>query len=104
MGIQADRVRECRIAAGLSQAELGKRIGVSQQTIQKIENGTTQNPRYVVEIALVLKKSPQYLKGLSNDPEPGPTKDDLKAAIEDLPQEEVAAVLREVQRRLSGSK
>ncbi len=34
-----DRMKERRSALGLSQAELAKRIGVSRQTINMIENG-----------------------------------------------------------------
>ncbi|MBE6654169.1 MAG: helix-turn-helix transcriptional regulator [Ruminococcaceae bacterium] len=34
-----DRMKERRSTLGLSQAELAKRIGVSRQTINMIENG-----------------------------------------------------------------
>lgn len=34
-----DRMKERRTAIGLSQAELAKRVGVSRQTINMIENG-----------------------------------------------------------------
>lgn len=34
-----NRVRELRSARGWSQAELGKRLGVSRQTVNAIENG-----------------------------------------------------------------
>ncbi len=34
-----DRMKERRSSLGLSQAELAKRIGVSRQTINMIENG-----------------------------------------------------------------
>ena len=33
------RIRECRKAAGLSQAELGRRVGVSQQAVGQWEKG-----------------------------------------------------------------
>ena len=34
-----NRIREARLAAQMSQAELGKAAGVSRQTINSIENG-----------------------------------------------------------------
>ncbi len=34
-----NRVRELRESAGLSQGQLGERLGVSRQTVNSIENG-----------------------------------------------------------------
>lgn len=34
-----DKMKDTRIALGLSQAELAKRVGVSRQTVNMIENG-----------------------------------------------------------------
>ncbi len=34
-----DKMREVRTSLGISQAELAKRVGVSRQTINMIENG-----------------------------------------------------------------
>ena len=36
-------IKDARIAAGLTQTELAKKIGVKQQTIQKYENGIVTN-------------------------------------------------------------
>jgi putative transcriptional regulator len=44
-----NRVLELRTVAGLSQAELGKVLGVSRQTINSIENG-----RYLPSLPLAL--------------------------------------------------
>jgi len=44
-----NRVGELRTAAGLSQGELGKVLGVSRQTINSIENG-----RYLPSLPLAL--------------------------------------------------
>jgi SOS-response transcriptional repressor LexA len=41
----ADRFRTAREAAGYSQEELAKKVGVVQQTINKIETGVIRNPR-----------------------------------------------------------
>jgi putative transcriptional regulator len=34
-----NRVRELRVASGMSQADLGAALGVSRQTVNSIENG-----------------------------------------------------------------
>ncbi|MFI5036293.1 MAG: helix-turn-helix transcriptional regulator [Acidimicrobiales bacterium] len=44
-----NRVRELREGAGLSQGQLGERLGVSRQTINSIENG-----RYLPSLPLAL--------------------------------------------------
>jgi transcriptional regulator with XRE-family HTH domain len=44
-------IRKYREALGLSQAELGKAVGVSQATIDKIENGRTALSRFLPRIA-----------------------------------------------------
>jgi len=44
-----NRVRELREGTGLSQGELGERLGVSRQTINSIENG-----RYLPSLPLAL--------------------------------------------------
>lgn len=33
------RLKQCRTAAGLTQAELAERVGVSRKTINTVENG-----------------------------------------------------------------
>src|SRR5262245_36692709 len=57
-----DRLRRCRLAAGLTQKELGKRAGVSGAAVAAIERGKTAGPRYIVELAYVLDVSPTWLK------------------------------------------
>lgn len=56
-----DRLKKARQAAGLSQSELARRVGVRPQTIQFIEAGGVKKPRYTVEIALQLKVNPEWL-------------------------------------------
>ena len=46
---------------GLTQLELAKRVGVSQQAIQQLEDGVIKRPRYMVELALALGVSPEWL-------------------------------------------
>ena len=46
----------------LSQRELGEKVGSTQQTIQKIEDGTTKRPRNIDALARVLNTSPEFLQ------------------------------------------
>jgi transcriptional regulator with XRE-family HTH domain len=41
----AERLKLARENAGLSQSQLGEKIGLSQQSVAKIENGDTLQPR-----------------------------------------------------------
>ena len=56
-----DRVAQSRRDMGLTQLELAKRVGVSQQAIQQLEDGVIKRPRYMVELALALGVSPEWL-------------------------------------------
>jgi transcriptional regulator with XRE-family HTH domain len=47
-------IRKRREELGLSQAELGRRVGCSQQSIQSVENGETLKSRYLPRIAKIL--------------------------------------------------
>lgn len=56
------RIRKYRRAAGLSQAELGKRIDVTFQQIQKYENATTRIPaERLIDITAALHVPVQML-------------------------------------------
>jgi len=62
-----DRVAQSRRDMGLTQQELAKRVGVSQQAVQQLEDGVIKRPRYMVELALALGVSAEWLlngKGL----------------------------------------
>lgn len=57
-----ERLKEARIAAGLTQANLADLVGVSQQTVQKAETATTPGgSRFVVQFALHTGVSPEWL-------------------------------------------
>ena len=49
-----DRFKQARVAAKLTQDELGELVGVSQVSIVKIEDGRTKEPRKINEFARVL--------------------------------------------------
>lgn len=54
MSTLAERLKKSRKDKNLTQKELGDMIGLSQNSIQKIENGSTQEPKKIVQIAEVL--------------------------------------------------
>ena len=57
----AERLIAAREEAGLTQAELGTRAGVSQGTIGNVENGIRKQPKALVAIASALGVRPQWL-------------------------------------------
>ncbi|RDE04673.1 XRE family transcriptional regulator [Sphingomonas aracearum] len=63
----AARMREL----GLSQAELARRVGISQQAIGKLVNGKSSSSPNIGRIAEVLQTTPAYLVGQVEDPEEG---------------------------------
>lgn len=68
MDILAERIREARLARGLSQAELAEKAGyTSRAAINKIELGKVDLPRSkVVAIAEALHVSPVWLLGMDD--------------------------------------
>lgn len=57
----AHRLKSRRIALGLTQKDVAEGSGITQQSLQKIEDGKTQNPRKIVDLARILKCSPEWL-------------------------------------------
>ena len=60
-----EKIKELRLLCGMSQEELGKRIGVQRAAINKYEKGTVTNiPLQTIEnIAKVFDVSPTYIVG-----------------------------------------
>jgi len=63
MAVNPETVRELREALGLSQSALARRIGVTPQAIQQLEDGKVRDPRYIVALAEVLGVPPVALAG-----------------------------------------
>jgi transcriptional regulator with XRE-family HTH domain len=62
------RVRFARVNAGLSQDELGNKLGVSFQQVQKYEKGTNRITGVrLFKLCGVLKIDPNYLLGWNGD-------------------------------------
>lgn len=77
------RIKERRKELKLTQVQLSEMVGIAQQSLQKIENGTTKSPRNIQALADALDCAPEFLQfgiggGENSNVAPGPT---LKAAV-----------------------
>lgn len=62
-----ERIRELRVAAGLSQVELADKLGVSKQSVSNWENDNIQpSIEMLVKIARIFNVSTDYLLGQDN--------------------------------------
>lgn len=81
------RIEERRKAIGISQAELARRVGVRQSTMNSLIRGDNRTSRSLLQIARELRTSPAYLTGETNDPAPdgssGPLLDSEKRELID---------------------
>ncbi|MFU2318000.1 MULTISPECIES: helix-turn-helix domain-containing protein [Rahnella] len=57
----SNRLKERRLKLGLTQKQLAIMAGIKQQTIQRIEAGTSHRPRHLLEISEALNCSPHWL-------------------------------------------
>ena len=61
------RLRELREERGMSQAEMAKELGVSQQTYSRNESHTTEIPlKLLIYLAEFYNTSADYLLGITN--------------------------------------
>jgi len=65
------RIEERRKSLGISQAELARRVGVRQSTMNSLINGDSRSSRSIVQIAHELQTTPAYLTGVTDDPDAG---------------------------------
>ena len=56
------RLRETRIARGLTLKQLGKLVGTTKAVVQKIERGKVWHPSVVAELAVALDVNPAWLQ------------------------------------------
>ncbi|MEJ1377949.1 MAG: helix-turn-helix transcriptional regulator [Candidatus Sedimenticola sp. (ex Thyasira tokunagai)] len=56
------RLRQLRREVGLTQQQLADLSGTNQAVVQKIENGKSQRPRILPELAYALKVNPAWLQ------------------------------------------
>lgn len=57
----SQRLKQKRIELNLTQAQLAEKAGMKQQSLQRIEDGTTKRPRFLFELALALNCEPHWL-------------------------------------------
>lgn len=96
MSTLSERMKQARIEAGLSQAELAKQLGAGQSTIASIENGRNQSSGRLVEIAQLLQVNPSWLASGQGPRKAGADIDEVKASdqivvwenLADLPPDE----------------
>lgn len=69
--IVGERVESRMKAAGLSQAELARRVGVAQPTIFKLIRSSKKGSVHLHRIARILGTTPAYLSGETDDPDEG---------------------------------
>lgn len=67
-----DRIKERRLALGLTLEELGKKVGVGKSTVRKWETGYIANMRRdkIAKLADALGVSPLYIMGIEETDEP----------------------------------
>lgn len=70
-----ERIRQLRVSKGLSQEELGRKIGVQRAAINKYETGVVVNLKrsIIAKLAEALDTSPTYLMGWENSQESIPS-------------------------------
>ena len=78
----AERIKELRLAAGLTQEELGEKIGLQKSAIAKYENGRVENIKRstIQALADLFGVKPSYILGFDEDDEPAPYYLDPRAA------------------------
>lgn len=69
--IKLERLASLMRDQGISQSELARRVGVSQQTIGKLVTGASSGSRHIGRIAEELGTTPAYLAGQVEDPNEG---------------------------------
>lgn len=65
----AERIKERRLALGLTQDELGEKLGLQKSAIAKYENGRVENIKrsVIFNMSKVLNCTPTYLMGWDED-------------------------------------
>ncbi len=99
MNNTGSRIRDARIKAGLTQAELGDSIGVGFSAIHKYENGLVVNLKRdtIAALADALDVSPAYLMCLDNQDDISPARKKLLDAVENMSEEEIKKLLRVIE-------
>ena len=95
MSTMGERIKAEREALGLTQEELGAKIGVQKSNIAKYENGRIENIKRVTiaKMSILFGCDPAYLLCYT-DERVQPTKDELFEALNDRGKERVTEYMR----------
>lgn len=95
MNTMGERIKAEREALGLTQEELGAKIGVQKSNIAKYENGRIENIKRVTiaKMSMLFGCDPAYLLCYT-DERVQPTKDELFEALNDRGKERVTEYMR----------
>ncbi|BET97763.1 helix-turn-helix domain-containing protein [Xenorhabdus taiwanensis] len=58
----SQRLKARRCELKMTQAQLAELAGMKQQSIQSIESGLTQRPRFILELSKALNCDPEWLQ------------------------------------------
>lgn len=74
MSVIHDRIKERRLALGMTLAQLAELTGVKEATAQRWESGSIKTIKYdtIEALAEILHCTPQYLMGWEAENEPAP--------------------------------
>lgn len=67
----SERIKELRLAAGMSQEDLGLKLGLGKSAIAKYENGRVKNIKQstIKKMAEIFNCQPSYLMGFDDEPQ-----------------------------------
>lgn len=93
-----DRIKQARLMRGLTQEELGAKIGVQKAAINKYETGVVTNLKRskIAALAQALDVRPSWLMGF-DDEQDAPQVSDLQVLIEfakSVPEEKAGLILK----------
>jgi transcriptional regulator with XRE-family HTH domain len=84
MALLNERLKERRIAAGMTLLQVAELLGIKEATMQRYESGEIKNIKHetIAKLAEIYKCSPEYLMGWSDSLYRNKTKDGEATLIE----------------------
>ncbi|MDC9623984.1 helix-turn-helix domain-containing protein [Xenorhabdus aichiensis] len=58
----SQRLKARRYELNMTQTQLAQLAGMKQQSIQRIESGLTQRPKFILELSRALNCNPEWLQ------------------------------------------
>ncbi len=103
--VVGERLKSRLEQTGISQAELGRRVGLTQGAISHLISGDSRGSKHLHKIARALGTTPAYLVGETDDPESvapdvdlTPEEEELLTIFRELGKEDQAVLKRLIQR------